>query len=194
MFALHCELYHKDGVHWGNFPRLRHDTPKPPRKHGITDPQRFQSVPIRTRFASGPLPAAIVIRTMVSTRMDDLSRIDHWRGRDNHWRRRDNRRGRDNRWLGNYRWLGSYSRCRRHDSGLGDHNGTGCYDVMRERNRRRRQADNARREAEPAAVVVVMPSREYARSGRHRKSHNNDFLRVHDLPRLSVSAEHHRPT
>ena len=130
----------------------------------------------------GPLPAAIVIRTMVSTRMDDRSRIDHRRGRDNHRRRRDDR------------GLGNHSRCRRDDRGLGDHSGAGCNDVMRERNRGRRQADNARREAKPAAVVVVMPSREYARSGRHRKSHNNDFLRVHDLPRLSVSAEHHRPT
>ena len=126
--------------------------------------------------------------------MDDRSRIDHGRGRDNHRRRRNHRRGRNHRWLGDYRGLSDHSRCRRHDCGLSDYNGTGCNDVMRERNRRRRQADNARREAEPAAVVVVMPSREYARSGRHRKSHNKDFFRVHDLHRLSVSAEHHRPT
>jgi hypothetical protein len=43
-------------------------------------------------------------------------------------------------------------------------------------------------------VVVVMSPREYASRSRQRKRHDKDFLRVHDLPLLSVSAEHHRPT
>ena len=132
-------------------------------------------------FAGIPLPAAMAVRMSVVTRMDDRSRVDHWR-------RRDYRR------LGDYRGLGDHGRGGRHDSGLGDHNGTVRNYIMRERNRRRRQADNARREAESAIVVVMASPREYARRGRQRKSHNKDFLRVHDLPHLSVYVEHHRPT
>ena len=164
---------------------------KPSRAEGA------RAVPIRTRFASGPLPAPMAVRiVVVGAWMDDPSRIDHGRGRDDHRRGRDHRRLADHN--GGRRHdggLGNHSRGWCHDRGLSDHNGIGRYDIMRERNRRRRQSDNARREAEPAAVVVVvMSSREYARSGCQRKSHNKDFLRVHDLPRLSVSVEHHRPT
>ena len=131
--------------------------------------------------------------------MDDRCRIDHGCGRDDCGRYNCglgdySGGGRDHRRLGDHRGLSDHRRCRRHDSGLSDHNGIGRNDIMRERNRRRRQTDNARREAEPAVVVVMMPSRKYARSGRQRKSHNKDFLRVHDLPRLSVYVEHHRPT
>ena len=133
--------------------------------------------------------------------MDDRSRTDHGRGRDDYRCRRDHcglsdhcRGRRHDSGLSDHRGLSDHSRGRRHDSGLSDHNGIGYNDIMHERNRRRRQADNARRETEPVVVVVMMSSREYARSGRQRKSHNKDFLRVHDLPRLSVYAEHHRPT
>ena len=70
--------------------------------------------------------------------MDDRSRIDHGRWRDD---------------------------CGRDNCGLGDHNGIGRNYIMRERNRRRRQADNASRKAESAVVVVMMPPRKYARSG-----------------------------
>ena len=132
-------------------------------------------------FAGIPLPAAIVIRTVVSTRIDDRSRID--------------RRLNDRRRLSDDHRLSDHRRGRCHNSGLSDHNGIGGNDVMRERDRCRRQADDASRETESAVVVVMMMSpREHARSGRQRKSHNKDFLRVHDLPHLSVYVEHHRPT
>ena len=149
---------------------------------------QFAELPRKTRHRE-PLPAAIVMRTVIGARMDDPGRIDHWRGRNN---RGLGDHGRGRRHDGR---LDDYGRGRRHDSGRSDHNGVGRDDVMRKRNRRRRQSDNARREAKSATVVVmVMSSREYACSGRHRKSHDNDFLRVHDLPRLSVSVEHHCPT
>ena len=150
------------------------------------------------KFASGPLPAAIAVGAWI----DDRSGIDRRRRRDDHRLGRDHCRlsdhcGRSNhRRLSDHRGRSYHRRGRRHDSGRRDHNGVGRNDIMRERNRRRRQADNASREAESAVVVVmeVMSPREYARSGRQRKSHNNDFLRVHDLPHLSVYVEHHRPT
>ena len=148
-------------------------------------------MPIRTRFTSGPLPAAIVIPMVVVARIDDRSRIDHWLGRN------DNRLGRNDCWGRSHdRRLGDDCRGRCHDRRLGDHHGIGGDDVMRECDGRRRQANYARREAKPAVmvVVVVVSPRENARRGCKRKSHNKDFLRVHDLPHLSVSAEHHRPT
>jgi hypothetical protein len=47
-------------------------------------------------------------------------------------------------------------------------------------------------------VVMVMPPvvamRENACGSSHRQGHNKDFLRVHDLPHLSVYRGHHRPT
>ena len=128
---------------------------------------------------------------VVVARIDDRSRIDHWlRCNDDRLGRDDCRSRCHDRWLGDDSW----SRC--HDRRLGDHHGIGGDDVMRKRDGRRRQANDARREAKPAVmvVVVVVSPRENARRGCKRKSHNKDFLRVHDLPHLSVSAEHHRPT
>ena len=135
--------------------------------------------------------------------MDDRSRIDRWLGRDDHrlgryhGRLSDHGRLCDHRRLSDYRGLCNYRCGRWHNSGRSDYNGIGRKDIMHERNRRRRQADNARRKAKSAivmVVVIVVPPRKYARRGRQRKSHNNDFLRVHDLPLLSVYVEHHRPT
>ena len=105
---------------------------------------------------------------VVVARIDGRSRIDHWLGRN------DDRLGRDNRWLGYDCWLGDDSRGRCHNRRLGDHHGVGGDDVMRECDGRRRQSDNARREAKPAVmvVVVVVSPRENARRGRQRKSHN----------------------
>ena len=106
---------------------------------------------------------------VVVARIDNRSRIDHWLGRN------DDRLGRDDcRSRCHDRRLGDDCRGRCHDRRLGDHDGIGGDDVMRECDGRRRQSDNASREAKPAVmvVVVVVSPRENARRGCQRKSHN----------------------
>ena len=139
------------------------------------------AVPIRTRLVSDPLPATVVVWMVAVARIDGRCRIDHWLGRN------DDRLRSNNCWLIDNNRLCNNRRGWSHDRRLSDHHWIRGDDVMRERDRCRRKPHNARREAEAAVmvVVVVMPPREYARRGRQRKSHNKDFLRVHDSPLLS---------
>ena len=102
---------------------------------------------------------------LVGLRINDWSRIDRRLGRDDDrlGRCHDHGLGRHDHGLG------------RHDRRRGDHDGIGGHDVMRKRDRCRRQTDNPRRKAKSAVVVVVvmmMSPREYACRSRQRKSHD----------------------
>ena len=109
------------------------------------------------RHAESPVSA-------VYARVGDRGRIDYRLGRDDHWSGRDDRRGGDHG--------GGIDRWRRVDRwGRG-------YDVVRESDGCRRQADDACREAESMVVVMMMsPSAvgavcENARGSSNRQSHN----------------------